>query len=100
MTDYRRVKMQIKAFNAQIDGQDWQELAACRKVPLDKNPFEAPNVRAAHQVAAKYCQDCPVMAECVRWAKADRYVGVAGGRLWSLSPTTGKHLYVSLTKRK
>lgn len=28
------------------------------------------------------CEECPVRVECRRWAKVDRYTGLASGRAW------------------
>lgn len=85
-----------------LESQDWewQDRAACKDAPPeDKQTFTCPPInrnehgtgadislmaRAAAEVAYKYCGTCPVRAECLAWAKGDKYfVGIAAGVAFS-----------------
>lgn len=72
----------------------WQKRAACNGAPVtDQIAFttsgaagrsgiaESPRVK---DLSKRYCDVCPVLAECFAWADADEYfVGVAAARAWT-----------------
>lgn len=63
-----------------IVDERWRQDAACR----DADPwiFNALTF-ADEQDALDCCRHCPVVPECLDWARRERdYTGVAGGKIW------------------
>lgn len=63
----------------------WQDRAACKDAPEeDKHAFTSiPRRVVTDDLVERYCDRCPVVAQCADWAERDRpFVGVAGGRAW------------------
>lgn len=56
------------------------------------NAVNAEEATAAADTALVFCDGCPVLVECRRWATVDRYTGLAAGMAWvrgrEFEPTT------------
>jgi hypothetical protein len=61
----------------------WQTRAIC---PGDDR-FTSTDPRDQAEAVA-ICGNCPVMAECLAWAKTEDLEGVAGGRVWKGKKST------------
>lgn len=68
----------------------WQDDAACNRADLYEtaeftSPANGPHQLStrARDLAAKYCNHCPVIAQCAKWAEEDvEFRGVAAGRAY------------------
>lgn len=71
------------------DDWSWHDEAACAKasdadahamVTSQRGPADAYGKR----LIAEYCDECPVVAQCARWAERDEaFTGIAGGTRWT-----------------
>lgn len=72
----------------------WQERAACNAAPMvDQLGFTSPAAAGRggkgrkarlRDLSKRYCDKCPVLAECYAWAQADEYfIGIAAARQWT-----------------
>lgn len=97
-----RMRDLIEAF-LRVPGTRWRDAAACRRanptlfVPADrpgKNPraVEYELVDSAnHELARRYCLDCPVVADCLAHALTEEEEGTWGGeRFTSLDWEAGR----------
>lgn len=70
---------------------DWQKRAACNGAPaVDQHTFTGDslpfgrNKARVRDLSTRYCNNCPVLAECYAWAESDEtFIGVAAARMWT-----------------
>lgn len=70
----------------------WQEAAACANSPeVDKAQLTGyPSREVARDLKQRYCNHCPVIAQCLTWAQNDyAFSGIAGGKLFTGERATG-----------
>lgn len=76
----------------------WHQRAACNRAPeADQEAFtgHAPTKDIAQDIARRYCDRCPVKAQCYAWAYSEHlFAGIAGGAAFSEQKSAGQRRLV------
>lgn len=73
----------------------WQDEAACSPptvMEIDREAFVSfPSPSVAKDLKSRFCDRCPVVAQCRDWAMTDlAFSGVAGGMLFAGDKAAGR----------